>query len=285
MRAARGASAGRWWFATIVTATALTATALGAAACQPAAPATAAAAATRAAPLELTVFGAASLKGALEEIARAYALHAPGVTLTVSTGASSALRAQIEQGAAPDVFLSADTEQPAALAESGLAAGDPRVFASNTLTVIKPVDAETVHQPADMAAPGVRIIAAGDAVPITRYADQVVANLSTLNGYPAWFADAYAANIVSREDDVKAIVAKIELGEGDAAIVYRSDARAADAVAVIQIPDIANVVAAYAGVRLKASAHPAEAAAFVDWLLGSQGQAILASHGFLAPPP
>jgi molybdate transport system substrate-binding protein len=253
--------------------------ALGAAACSPAPSATVAAA------VELTVSGAASLTGALEEIVPAYALHAPGVTLTISTGASSALRTQIEQGAAADVFLSADTQQPTALVDGGLAAGDQRIFASNELTVIKPVDAEKVVEPADMADPGVKIIAAGDAVPITKYANQVVANLSTLPGYPAGFAEAYAANIVSREDDVKAVVAKIELGEGDAAIVYGTDARAADAVAVMRIPDAANVVASYAGVAVKASTHPAEAAAFLDWLTGSEGQAILAAHGFLPPAP
>jgi molybdate transport system substrate-binding protein len=250
---------------------------LGAAACSPAP------SAPGAAPVELTVYGAASLKRALEEIVPAYAPRAPGVRLTVSTGASSALRTQIEQGAPADVFLSADTEQPTALVDGGLAAGEPRTFASNELTVIKPVDADQVVEPVDMADPGVKVIAAGDAVPITTYANQVVANLSTLQGYPAWFAEAYAANVVSREDDVKAIVAKIELGEGDAAIVYRTDALAADAVAVMRIPDAANVVASYAGVAIKASAHPAEAAAFLDWLTGSEGQAILTSHGFSPP--
>ena len=237
------------------------------------------------APAALTVYAAASLKGALEEIAPAYALAVPGVTLTVSTAASSALRAQIEQGAPADVFLSADTAQPAALVEAGLTAGDARVFAGNELTVIKPVDTSKVNEPADLADPGVKVIAAGDAVPITKYANQVVASLASLNGYPAWFADAYAANVVSREDDVKAVVAKIELGEGDAAIVYRTDALAADAVAVMKIPDAANVVASYAGVVLESSTHGAEAAAFLDWLTGSEGQAILASHGFSPPAP
>ena len=139
-------------------------------------------------------------------------------------------------------------------------------------------------RPADLADPGVKIVAAGDAVPITKYANQVVANLSTLNGYPAWFADAYAANIVSREDDVKAVVAKIELGEGDAAIVYRTDALAADAVAVMRIPEAANVAASYAGVAIKASAQPAEAAAFLDWLIGSAARRSWRPTGSRRPP-
>lgn len=233
-----------------------------------------------AAPIELTVFAAASLKGVLEEIAPAYALEAPRVTLTVSTGASSALRTQIEQGAPADVFLSADTQHPAALVEGGLAAGEARVFARNELTVIKPVDAPGISEPRDLAGPGVKIVAAGEAVPITAYANQVVSNLAALDGYPADYAQAYAANVVSREDDVKAVVAKIELGEGDAAIVYRTDALAADAVAVIRIPDAANVEATYAGVVVRASAHPGAARAFLDWLTSDQAQAILSAHGF-----
>src|SRR5688572_11689213 len=191
--------------------------------------------ATTAAPIELTVYAAASLKGALEEIAPAYVLEAPGVTLAVSTGASSTLRTQIEQGAPADVFLSADTQQPAALVERGLATDVSRAFAANELTIIIPVDAPGIASPADLARSGAKIVAAGEAVPITKYANQVVANLASLDGYPAGYADAYAANVVSREDDVKAVVAKIELGEGDAAIVYRTDALAADAVGVIKI--------------------------------------------------
>ena len=250
-----------------------------AAACAPALSATATS------PLELTVYAAASLKGTLEQIAPAYALEMPGVTLTISTGASSALRTQIEQGASADVFLSADTQHPAALVEAGFAAGDARVFAANELTIIKPVDAPRIVDLVDLADPGVKIVAAGDAVPITKYANQVVANLAALDGYPAGFADAYAANVVSREDDVRAVVAKIELGEGDAAIVYRTDALAADAIAVINVPDGANVLATYAGVVIKSSVHLAEATAFLDWLIRPEGQAILASLGFSSRSP
>ena len=83
-----------------------------------------------------------------------------------------------------------------------------------------------IKTPADLAKPGVKIIAAGDAVPITKYANQLVDNLAKSPGYPADFATAYNANIVSKEDNVKAVVAKLELGEGDAGIVYVTDAKA-----------------------------------------------------------
>jgi molybdate transport system substrate-binding protein len=236
------------------------------------------------APMALTVYAAASLKGAMEEIAPAYARAVPGVTLTVSTAASSALRAQIEQGAPADVFLSADTAQPAALVDAGLVAGEARAFAGNRLAIIVPTDDPAgIAIPADLARPGVKIVAAGEAVPITRYADELVASLAALDGDPAAFLDAYRANVVSREDDVKAVVAKIELAEGDAAIVYETDALASDRVATIDVPPEADVAASYTGVAIKASAHPAEAVAYLDWLIGSAGQAILASHGFSPP--
>lgn len=244
-----------------------------AAGCRPAPSATAEA-------VELTIHGAASLQGALEATMAAYALDAPGVTLTISTGASSALRTQIEQGAPADVFLAADTQHPAALVEGGWTVGGSRAFAGNDLAIIRPVDDPLVGEPVDLADPGVKIVAAGAAVPITRYANQVVANLAALEGYPAGFAEAYGANVVSREDDVKAVVAKIELGEGDAAIVYRTDALAGDAIALIRIPAAANVRATYAGVVIRSSAHAAQAAAFLDWLVGPRGQVVLATHGF-----
>jgi len=235
-------------------------------------------------PTELTVLAAASLRGALEDIGPAYAEAQPRIRLTVSTASSAALRAQIEQGAPADVFLSADTEQPAALADAGLGAGDPRVFTASRLAIIVPSgDAAAIDTPADLARPGVRIVAAGQAVPITRYAGELVTKLAALDGYPAGFAEAYAANVVSREDDVKAVVSKVALGEGDAAIVYATDALASDAVATVDIPPEANVTASYAAIVVATSAHPDEAAAFIDWLVGAEGKAILAALGFSPP--
>ncbi len=170
-----------------------------------------------AAAVDLTVFGAASLKGALADAKTAYEAANPGVTLTVSTDASSALAAQIEQAAPADVFLSADTKNPQALVDKGLANGPITPFADNMLIVIVPTnDPAGITSPKDLAKKGVKIIAAGDEVPITKYANQLVDNLAKQPGYPADFAASYHANIVSKEDNVKAVVAKLELGEGDA---------------------------------------------------------------------
>lgn len=234
---------------------------------------------------ELTVFGAASLKGVLDEVKAAYETENPGTTLTISTDSSAALETQIEQGAPADVFLSADTANPKKLVDGGFASGDAVVFAGNKLAIIVPADNPgRIAAPRDLAKDGVKVIAAGDAVPITQYVSQLIANLAKEAGYPAGFEAAYAANVVSKEDNVKAVVAKIELGEGDAGIVYVTDAKASAKVVTIDVvPDRANVTASYAGVVVGSSKHQAAAKAFLDWFAGPDGRAILAGLGFLPP--
>jgi molybdate transport system substrate-binding protein len=248
------------------------------------APSAAMSTAPSAAPATLTIYGAASLKGVLDKVKTAYETANPGTTLTISTDSSATLETQIEQGAPADVFLSADTTNPKKLGDKGLAAGPAVTFAGNKLTVIVPTtNPAGIKTPADLAKTGVKVIAAGDAVPITKYATQLVANLAREAGYPADFAAKYTANIASKEDNVKAIVAKIELGEGDAGIVYVTDAKASTKVRTIDVPATANVPATYAGVVVKASRNGAAAQAFLMWFRGPDGQAILSTFGFLPP--
>lgn len=230
----------------------------------------------------LTIFGAASLGGALDKVRTAYEAAVPGAVLTISTDSSAALEAQIEQGAPADVFLSADTAQPHKLIDGGFATGDAVVFACNRLALIVPAaNPGRITSPADLARSGLKIVAAGDAVPVSRYAAQLVANLATEPGYPPDFAAAYEANVVSKEDNVRALVAKVELGEGDAGIVYLTDAAASVNVRTIDLPGDANVPASYAGVVVANASGTDAAAAFLAWLAGPDGQAILASFGFL----
>ncbi len=233
---------------------------------------------------ELQVYAAASLKTALASAADAWHAANPGSTLTVSSDSSSALETKIEQGAPADVFLSADTSNPMKLVDGGFAAGASVAFAGNRLVVIVPKgNPAGIQSPKDLARRGLKIIAAGDKVPITKYATQLVANLGTQPGYPADFATAYAANVVSQEDNVAGVVGKVALGEGDAGIVYLTDARGSDRVDTVAVPDAANVPAVYAGVVVKASMQQDAAKAFLDWLAGPHGQAVLAGFGFLPP--
>ncbi len=250
----------------------------------PATPAPATSVPATAAPASLTIYGASSLGAVLAQVKTTYEAANPGTTLTISTDSSSALETQIEQGAPADVFLSADTTNPQKLVDAGLAAGGITKFAGNLLTVIVPTgNPAGIQTPADLAKLGVKVIAAGDTVPITKYANQLVANLATQPGYPADFVAKYNANIVSKQANVAAVVSQIALGEGDAAIVYVTDAKTSTNVVPIAVPAAANVLATYSGVVIKASANVSAAQAFLAWLAGPSGQAILASFGFLPP--
>ena len=236
--------------------------------------------------VELTIFAAASLKKVLDQVKPAYEAAHPGATVVISTDSSSALETKIEQGAPCDLFLSADTANPNELVDGGFASGDAVVFAGNKLTIIVPADNPAgIASPFDLGKDGVDIIAGLDTVPITKYAKQLIANLAASPGAPAGFEAAYSANVASQEENVSAIVGKIELGQGDAGIVYVTDAKSSAKVKTIEVtPESANVPATYAGVIVKTSTSQDAAKAFLDWFGGADGQAILASFGFLPPP-
>lgn len=230
---------------------------------------------------EIQVYAAASLRAVLARARAAYEAANPGTVVTVSTDSSAALETRIEQGAPADVFLSADMENPRKLVDGGFASGDVTAFAGNLLTVIVPTSNPAgITTPADLAGDGVRIIAAADGVPIQAYTATLLENLARAPGYPADMVERYAANVVSREDNAGAVVTKVALGEGDAGVVYMTDATTSEAVTTVEIPAEANVLATYGGVVVKASKSPGAAAAFLAWLAGPDGQAILTSFGF-----
>jgi molybdate transport system substrate-binding protein len=244
-----------------------------------AAPATSA---PTAAPANLTIYGAASLTAVLGKVKTTYEAAYPGTTLTISTDSSTALETKIEQGAPADVFLSADTANPQKLVDKSLAGGSVTKFAGNLLTIIVPTgNPAGIQTPADLAKSGVKIVTCGPTVPIAKYTTQLVANLAKETGYPADFVAKYTANVVSQQDNVSAVVSQIALGDGDAGIVYVTDAKTSTKVQTVAIPADANVPATYGGVTVKASANLPAAQAFLTWLAGPDGQAVLASFGFL----
>lgn len=232
----------------------------------------------------LNVAAAASLRAAVGALTDAYTAGNPEVDFTVTTDSSAALRTQVEQGAPVDVFLAADTTNPQILVDDGLALGDPVPFAVNTIAIVVPADNRAaISRPSDLALPDVRIIAAGQEVPLTAYADDVIANLASLEPDAVAWTAAVRGNVVSREDNAAAVLARIELGEGDAALVYTTDAAAADGILTIDVPADANVRATYAGIVPSTTVQPAAAGAFLDWVVGPQGQAVLGRLGFIEP--
>ncbi len=272
----------------VVAAAVLLALSLVAGACDQAAPMTSpgiASAAPDAGPseaIELTIFGAASLRGALVAIEHESPLLFPGWNLTVTTDSSTTLATQVELGAQADVFLSADTENPRRLIDGGHAEDPPVAFATNPVVIVVAEGNPLGIEARDLARPGLRVLAAGPEVPITRYATQLIAKLARLPGYPPDLVASYEANIVSREENVAAVVAKMQLGVADAAIDYQSDAMQS-VVHTVDIPDAATVRATYEGVVLRSSRHPEAARRFLEWLVGPVGQEMLASSSF-GPP-
>lgn len=238
-----------------------------------------------AAPAQLTVLAASSLSSSLDDLKAAWKVSHPNTTLVTSAGATSALRTQIEQGSPADVLLGADTTNAQALIDEGDANGPLTKFATNQLTVVVPAyNPAAISTPADLAKPGVCIIGAGADVPITKYATQLVGNLAQRPEYGTDFATKYAANVCSQEDNVGAVVNKVGLGEGDAAIVYVTDAKNGQNLKTIDVPPDSNVLATYGGAAVKASPNAATAADFLAWLRSPEAQTVLANHGFGAAP-
>jgi molybdate transport system substrate-binding protein len=240
-----------------------------------------------AAPNTVTVFAAASLSEAFTDLgARFHRIH-PDLDVRFNFAGSQQLAAQLAQGAGADLFASADERWMQDVVSRGLATGTPVTFARNRLVVIVPAtNPSRIGRLADLARPGVKLVIAADAVPAGRYARAVLAALARQPGYPADFARRALANVVSEEDNVKAVVGKVRLGEADAGIVYRSDVTRGVAryVRAFAIPAAANAIASYPVAALAGAPHPDAARAFIELLLSPEGQEALARHGFDPAP-
>jgi molybdate transport system substrate-binding protein len=228
----------------------------------------------------LTVFAASSLTNAFNEVGPAFQRAHPGQQVRLNFGASSALRSQIQLGAPADLFASADYEQMEPLQKAGLVSA-PATFARNRLTVVVPKENPArLGSPRDLGRPGLRLVTTAEAVPIGRYTREVLVKLGKERGYPANYLAQVNRNVVSREPNVRAVLAKVELGEADAAVVYETDARASKRVKAISIPEKVNVIAEYPVAVLSGSANKTGAEAFVRYVRSSAGRAVLTRHGF-----
>ena len=234
-------------------------------------------------PRTLNVYAAASLTDAFTEIGKNFEAGNPGTTVSFNFAGSQALRTQIEEGAPADVFASANkTEMDTLVAGDLVAHNAPRQFLSNKLVVILPADNPArLEKLEDLARPGIKLVLAAEEVPVGKYARQA---LDTMNSqFGGNFKDRVLANIVSNEDNVKQVVAKVQLGESDAGIVYTSDAVAAPDLKTVEIPPALNVIAQYPIAPLAKSENADLAKAFIAYILSADGQAVLQKWGFTAP--
>jgi molybdate transport system substrate-binding protein len=239
---------------------------------------------TGAAEPELTVFAAASLTGAFHKLGGIFEQAHPGTRVQFSFAGSQQLAVQLEHGAAADLFASADERWMSYAAERNLLSGPPRLFAHNRLVVIVPAtNPARIGSLQDLARRGIKLVVAAEAVPVGAYSRQSLAKLAREPGFPAEYDRKVLANVVSQEENVKSVVAKVQLGEADAGMVYASDAIGAVArhLRVFPIPESQNVRADYPLAVLRAAKAPLAAAAFVSLVLGPQGQDVLQRYGLI----
>jgi molybdate transport system substrate-binding protein len=222
-------------------------------------------------PAEIKVFAAASLTAAFNKIGQDYTAANPNTKVTFNFAGSQALATQIQQSAPADVFASADTTNMGKVASL---VGTPQNFASNLLRiVVAKGNPKAIKGLSDLSNPDLKVVLAAPEVPAGKYAQQALA------------AQHVTVKPVSLEDNVKAVVTKVSLGEADAGIVYVTDVTAGgDKVEGVDIPNDQNVPATYPIATVKASTHQSQAQAFVDMVRSDQGQQVLSSFGFLPPP-
>ena len=220
---------------------------------------------------EIKVFAAASLTAAFTELGQQYTSANGGTKVTFNFAGSQALATQIQQSAPADVFASADLANMDKVKDL---VGTPKSFASNLLAiVVEKGNPKGVKGLDDLGNGDLKVVLAAEEVAAGRYAKQILDKAGV------------SVTPVSQEDNVKAVVTKVSLGEADAGIVYVTDVSAGgDKVEGVDIPQTEDVTATYPIATVKAGKAQDKAQAFMDLVLSDQGQQVLEQFGFLPPP-
>jgi molybdate transport system substrate-binding protein len=221
----------------------------------------------------ITVLAAASLTESFTTIGKDFEAAHPGTTVTFSFGGSAQLATQITSGAPADVFAAASPATMKTVTDAGGADGPERVFARNQLVIaVEKGNPQTVRTLADLMRPGLKVALCAEQVPCGAAAKKAL--------------DAAGTTLtpVTLEQDVKAALSKLKLGEVDAALVYRTDARAAQAdVEGIEFPESADAINDYPVVVLNTATDVVGANAFVAYVLSDAAGAVLTRAGFQKP--
>ncbi|MPZ83253.1 MAG: molybdate ABC transporter substrate-binding protein [Actinophytocola sp.] len=222
---------------------------------------------------QVIVFAAASLTESFTELGKRFEAENPDAEVTFNFGGSSALAKQINEGAPADVFASASPTNMTQVTDSGAATDEPTTFVRNTLMIAVPAgNPGGITGLADFAEDGKKIALCAEQVPCGAAAKK------------ALDAAGVTARPDTLEQDVKAVLTKVQLGEVDAALVYKTDVRAAgDKVEGIEFPEAAEAVNDYPIVSLAEAPNAGGAKAFVDFVLSDKGRAVLTDAGFDGP--
>lgn len=192
----------------------------------------------------ITLFAAASLQDAVGDIVSLFEQEHGSEKLQVSFAGSKTLRVQLENGAPADIFLSANEQHYKALLNQGILLKGKELLTNEMVLIVSTKGHHTIKNLQDLQQPH-RLILADKEVPAGDYARQVIGQLT--QAYGKSYEGAVLNNLVSAESNVRQVVTKIVLGEGDAAIVYKTDVTKdiQDQVRVIPIPADYNVKATY----------------------------------------
>ncbi|MCT4353966.1 molybdate ABC transporter substrate-binding protein [Streptomyces sp. Je 1-79] len=226
--------------------------------------------ASAAPPAKLTVLAAASLTNVFKTAGAAYEKTHPGTKITFSFAGSQELVAQVSQGSPADAIVTADTKS---MDKVKADTGTPAIIARNRLVIATGEgNPHKVDELKDLADTKLKVVLAAPEVPAGKYSKQVLD------------AQKITVKPVSQEPNVRAVLSKVELGEADAGLVYRTDAATVtDKVDAVEIPDAQNAIAQYPAATLKDSENAEAAAAFVAWLSSPEAQKILQDAGFQKP--
>jgi molybdate transport system substrate-binding protein len=170
------------------------------------------------------------------------------------------------------------------LVEKGRVDAEPAVFARNRLVLIVPrSNPARIGKLQDLARSGIKLVVAAEAVPAGKYSREMLAKLATAPGFSPDYGRRVLANVVSQEETVKNVVAKVQLGEADAGLVYRSDVTpaVAGAVRVFDIPEQYNVIASYPIALLKSASNAEAGRWFLELVTSERGQQALQRHGLM----
>ena len=221
----------------------------------------------------VTVLAAASLSGVFDGLAKTFEAQHEGVDVVVSYGGSSGLAQQVLAGVPADVFASASTATMQTVVDAGAAAGRPAVFARNELEIaVPPGNPGHVRGLADLGDPKRKVALCAEQVPCGAAATKL------------FRAAGVKPAPDTLEQDVKAVLSKVRLGEVDAGLVYRTDVQAGGgSVEGIPVPQAKEAVNDYEITVLKEAPNAAAARAFVDLVVSSRGRSALQSAGFVEP--
>jgi molybdate transport system substrate-binding protein len=234
---------------------------------------------------QITVYAAASLRDAFTQIGKNFEAAHPGTKLTFNFAGSQQLAEQIGYGAPADVFASANTRlMDAVIKTTRVTSGTQQIFVRNRLIVVVPsANRADIRRLEDLRRANLKVVLAAKAVPVGTYSLDFLSKASAKPQFGVSYRAAVLANVVSYEEDVRAVFSKVSLGEADAGIVYSSDVVAdkRNAVRTIVIPDDLNTIAVYPIAPLNDSENRPLAQAFVNYVLSAKGQAVLKTFGFV----